>query len=310
VGIFGRLTPFVKTLIIVNVSVFFLNSSFLLDGKLTELLGLNPSRAIYGLQVWQFVTYMFVHANYVHLLFNMLALWMFGGPVEEAMGSRKFINYYFLTGLGAAFFVCVFFPNSVTIGASGAIYGLLAAFGMIFPDAVVLVFFLFPMRAKYFVLLFAAIELYATIANNGGESDSIAYFAHIGGFVTGYLYLKYHYKIEEMYSMAGRYKAVKNYHQETGIKSEQEIQDQVLQDRVLQDRVLQDRVLQDRVLQDRVLQDRTLQEHVDIILDKIRESGIESLSKEEYEMLNRASERLREKEEKVVDLNQYRERNR
>lgn len=291
-GIFGRLTPFVKTLIIINVSVFFLNSSFLLDGKLTELLGLNPSRAVYGLQVWQFVTYMFVHGSLIHLLFNMLALWMFGGPVEEAMGSRKFINYYFLTGLGAAFFVCVFFWNSVTIGASGAIYGLLAAFGMIFPDAVVLVFFLFPMRAKYFVLLFAAIQLWATIANNGGESDSIAYFAHIGGFVTGYLYLKYHYKIEEMYSMAGRYNAVKNYKQETKIKHEHEHEHEI----------------QEQFKQDWTLQDRALQERVDVILDKIRESGIESLSKEEYEMLNKASERLREKEEKVVDINQYRER--
>lgn len=288
-GIFGRLTPFVKTLIIINVSVFFLNSSLLLDGKLTELLGLNPSRAIYGLQMWQFVTYMFVHGSLFHLLFNMLALWMFGGPVEEAMGSRKFINYYFLTGLGAAFFMCVFFWNSVTIGASGAIYGLLAAFGMIFPEAVVLVFFLFPMRAKYFVLLFAAIQLWATIANNGGgASDSVAYFAHIGGFVTGYLYLKYHYKIEEMYSTAGQYSAIKSHKQEKNVKQQHEAEEKFDQDRALQDRALQDRV--------------------DLILDKIRESGIESLSKEEYEMLNKASERLREKEEKVVDINQYRER--
>lgn len=289
-GIFGRLTPFVKILIIVNVSVFFLNSSLLLDGKLTEFLGLNPSRAIYGLQVWQFVTYMFVHSNYIHLIFNMLSLWMFGGPVEEAMGSKKFINYYFLTGLGAAFFTCVFFWNSVTIGASGAIYGLLVAFGMLFPDALVLVFFLFPMRAKYFVLLFAGITLYATIANNGGESDSVAYFAHIGGFVTGYLYLKYHYKIEEMYSMAGRYNTVKSQHQETFAKPESTFSEQSSHERALQDRALQERV--------------------DVILDKMRESGKESLSKEDYDILNKASERLREKDEKVVDINQYRERNR
>jgi membrane associated rhomboid family serine protease len=272
-GIFGRLTRTVKILIIINVSVFIIDT--LLDGKLQALLGLAPEKAILGLQIWQIVTYMFVHGSVFHLLFNMLALWMFGGPVEEAMGSRKFLRYYFLCGLGAALCVCIFSWHSLSIGASGAIFGILVAFGMLFPEAPVLVFFIFPMRAKYFVLLFAAIELFVTLSNT---RDSIAHFAHLGGLLTGYLYLKYHYKLEEMYSVARNYKRVKMHQKESRMKKEQEIQD------------------------------KNLQERVDMVLDKIRESGLESLSTEEYETLNAASERLKQREEKVVDINAYRER--
>jgi membrane associated rhomboid family serine protease len=272
-GIFGKLTKIVKILIIINVSLFIVDT--LLDGRLQDLLGLSPEKAIYGLQIWQIVTYMFVHANVFHLLFNMLALWMFGGPVEEAMGSKKFLRYYFLCGLGAALCVCIFSWHSLSIGASGAIFGILVAFGMLFPEAPVLVFFIFPMRAKYFVLLFAAIELFVTLSYT---RDSIAHFAHLGGMLTGYLYLKYHYKLEEMYSVARNYKRVKMHQKESRVKIQQEIHD------------------------------KNLQERVDRILDKIRESGLESLSREEHETLDAASERLREKEEKVIDINEYRDR--
>lgn len=272
-SIFGRLTKYVKILIIANTSIFLLDT--ILGGALTPLLGLSPVQAVYGLKIWQFFTYMFMHSSFTHLLFNMLTLWMFGGPVEEAMGSRRFLRYYLLTGLGAAFFVCVFSWNSLSVGASGAIFGILIAFGMLFPDVIVLVFFLFPMKAKYFVLLFAGIELFVTLTTPG---DTIAHFAHIGGFVTGYLFLKYHYKLEEMYSVVKNYKDVKAHRKKASIKARQEIHD------------------------------RYLEERVDKILDKIRESGMESLSSEEHEMLNHASERLRQKDEKVIDINEYRDR--
>ncbi|MDQ7824403.1 MAG: rhomboid family intramembrane serine protease [Candidatus Eremiobacteraeota bacterium] len=278
-GIFGRLTRTVRLLIIINILVYILD--YLLGGELTGLLGLTPREAVMGFKVWQFFTYMFVHSqqNLGHLVFNMLALWMFGGPVEDAMGSRKFIRYYFITGLGAALFVCIFSWNSLSIGASGAIYGLLVAFGMLFPDALVLVFFIFPMRAKYFVILFAVIELFVTITTTG---SGIAHFAHIGGLVTGYLYLKYNYKLEEMYTAARNYKTVKTARKVMPVKEQR--------------------------TDESPRENHNLEEHVDSILDKINKSGLQSLSSEEHAMLQKASERLRERDEKVVDLKQYRER--
>jgi len=280
VGIFGRLTRIVRILIITNVAVFLVN--MLLDGRLTPLLGLSPVDATLGLKLWQFVTYMFVHENLTHILFNMLALWMFGGPVEEAMGSRKFATYYFICGIGAAICTCIFSWSSLSIGASGAIYGLLAAFGMLFPEATVLVFFIFPMRAKYFVLLFAGIELFVTLSSVNNPKDQIAHFAHLGGLLTGYLYLKYHYHLEELYSAARIQRKIRSVQ-----KEKERVQAKQEQKRV---------------------HDEMLNKHVDIILDKIRESGMDSLSKEEHDMLNLASERLREKDEKVVDINDYRDR--
>jgi len=147
--------------------------------------------AVQSLYVWQLFTYMFIHAGILHLLFNMLTLWMFGMSLETDWGTRRFLKYYFYCGLAAG--VCVLVANLLvhepfvpTVGASGAIFGVLAAFGVCYPNQTVLMNFLFPIKAKYLVLIYAGIELLLTLGPNTGVST----VAHLGGMAFGYLYLK------------------------------------------------------------------------------------------------------------------------
>jgi membrane associated rhomboid family serine protease len=199
----GSFTRSVKGLIFFSIGVFFpvylLNVSYPgLYFWVVNHFGLKPEFIIGYLALWQFVTYMFLHGDILHLAFNMLALWMFGGEVESVWGSRRFLFYFFLTGIGGGVLSFLSTPTSatVTIGASGAIFGLLLAYGLMFPNRTVLVFFLFPMRAKYFVLLFAGLELLASWNHTG---DGIAHFAHLGGMVVGYFYLRYQNRWENFY---------------------------------------------------------------------------------------------------------------
>jgi membrane associated rhomboid family serine protease len=141
--------------------------------------------------VWQLVTYMFLHAGITHVLFNMLTLWMFGLQLERDWGTRRFLKYYFYCGIAAG--VCVLVVNmllgywgTVTLGASGAIFGVLVAFGVMYPDQTVLMYFLFPIKAKYLVMIFVAIELLLTFGPNTGVST----IAHLGGAAFGFVYLK------------------------------------------------------------------------------------------------------------------------
>jgi membrane associated rhomboid family serine protease len=140
--------------------------------------------------IWQLITYQFMHGGFMHLFFNMLALWMFGAELESLWGSRKFLIYYLLCGIGAGLvqlFISPLFSNPApTIGASGAIYGILVAFGMTFPNRTIMMFpIFFPIPAKIFVILFAGMEL----LNGLNSSDGVAHFAHLGGAVMGVLLL-------------------------------------------------------------------------------------------------------------------------
>ncbi len=190
----GPVTLVVKALIWVNVLLFVL--SWLVPG-IVPWLGLRPADVFSRLMVWQPVTYMFLHAGTLHILFNMLTLWMFGVELERRWGPRFFLKYYLITGIGAAAITLAlaWLPwnageamwSSTTIGASGAIYGLLLAYALCFPDRPILVMVLFPVPAKYAVMIFGAIELMLTI---GGGRDRVAYSAHLGGLVVGYLYLR------------------------------------------------------------------------------------------------------------------------
>ena len=184
--------PGVKWLLIGNTAVFlvyFLGGP--LHGHMTALLSLYAAAAVRSLYVWQVFTYMFLHGGIAHLLFNMLTLWMFGTQLERDWGTRRFLKYYFLCGIAAA--VCVLGANMLvgdwftpTIGASGAIFGLLAAFGVLYPNQTVLMNFLFPIKAKYMVMIYAGIELLLTFGPNTGVST----VAHLGGMAFGYVYLK------------------------------------------------------------------------------------------------------------------------
>jgi membrane associated rhomboid family serine protease len=160
-------------------------------------LGLSPESVIQHLWVWQPVTYMFLHMDMFHILFNMLGIWMFGVELERMWGTKAFIKYYAVSGVGAAVTTIVlsWLPfeftsamySSVTIGASGALYGLLLAFALYYPHRPILMFLLFPIPAKYFVMIIGAISFLASI---GGSRDGIAHVAHLGGLLFGYLYLR------------------------------------------------------------------------------------------------------------------------
>jgi len=164
---------------------------------LTQLLGLIPQAVFGRLWIWQPVTYMFVHGGLSHILFNMLGVWMFGVELERLWGTRFFVRFYAVAGLGAAATTLVWallplgssaqIYYAVTIGASGALYGLLLAFAVYYPDRPILMFLLFPIPAKYFVLIIGAIAFMASAGSGGG---GIAHTAHLGGLVAAYLYLK------------------------------------------------------------------------------------------------------------------------
>ncbi|MFB3825403.1 MAG: rhomboid family intramembrane serine protease [Bryobacteraceae bacterium] len=160
-------------------------------GRPFRLLYLTPYSVVFHLQVYQLATYLFLHGGIWHLLVNMFTLWMFGLTLEQDWGTRRFLKYYFLCGIGAG--ICDVAVNAAignwgtsTIGASGAIYGLLLAFGVMYPNQVVLFSFLFPIKAKYFVMIYGAIALLSSLNVNSGVSD----IAHLGGMLFGLIYLK------------------------------------------------------------------------------------------------------------------------
>ena len=196
--------PVVKNLLSLNVLFVLADVSLQPRGiDLTRWLGLHYITA-QDFYPWQFITYMFMHGNFSHLFFNMFALWMFGYALENYWGSKRFLVYYLITGVGAALiqtgvlaleirgmtqglppFAAQHYINQiVTVGASGAIYGILLAFGMCFPNVPIFLYFFFPIKAKWFVIIYGVIELFAGI---GGTADGVAHFAHLGGMIFGLL---------------------------------------------------------------------------------------------------------------------------
>ena len=193
----GPISPAIKALIGANVAVFVLMSvlPYAAERELTGLLGLVPDRVVH-LWAWQLVTYMFLHGGLFHILFNMLALWMFGAELERIWGTRYFLKFYFVTGAGAGL-LTVFFSflpfefaqqlyRSVVIGASGAIYGLLLAYALYFPDRPIYMYLVFPIPAKVFVMIMGAIAFYSSLSQAGGVANA----THLGGLAVGYFYLK------------------------------------------------------------------------------------------------------------------------
>ena len=187
------MTPAVKWLIIANVVMFVVR---LVYEPITNYLGLIPELVIERQWIWQVVTYLFLHAGTLHILFNMLGIWMFGVELERLWGTREFLKYYAITGVGAGLTVVLvgLLPfnwswiaatyQNVTIGASGALYGLLIAFAFYYPDRPLLMFFLFPIPAKYFVMIVGAMAFLSAPQSRVSES------AHLGGLIIGYLYLR------------------------------------------------------------------------------------------------------------------------
>ena len=189
----GPLSLAIKALIAANVVVFL--SQFFTPIVIRGL-GLRPADVLEQLQFWRPLSYMFVHAGVGHVVFNMLAVWMFGTELERLWGTRYFLKYYFVTGVGAGLLTVVFsllpfgfaaqLYGALVVGASGAIYGLLLAYALYFPDRPIYLYFVFPIQARYFVLIVGAIAFLTSLGGGGGVASA----THLFGLLVGYLFLK------------------------------------------------------------------------------------------------------------------------
>jgi len=210
---FSFLPVVVKNLLIINGILFLADIVLARFGiDLSNTLGLHFFMAS-DFRPWQLLTYMFMHGNFSHLFFNMFALWMFGATLENIWGPKRFLLFYVLCGLGAGLMqegvqyieyvtslshyqninmgghiipMGQYLNYMTTVGASGAIYGLLLAFGMMFPNSMIYLYFLVPIKAKWFVIAYAVIELLTGIFSTG---DHVAHFAHLGGMLVGLIIL-------------------------------------------------------------------------------------------------------------------------
>jgi len=182
-----------KALIGANV-VMFVVTSFV--QSLVPYLGLVPAFVVHDFWLWQVATYMFLHGGIFHIVFNMLALWMFGAELERTWGTRYFLKFYFITGIGAGVLTVVFsqlpfgfaqqLQRSIIIGASGSVYGLLLAYALYFPDRPIYMYFVFPIPAKVFVAIMGAIAFFSSLSEAGGVANA----THLGGLLVAYLFLK------------------------------------------------------------------------------------------------------------------------
>ena len=188
----------VKHIILINVLMLVL--TYLNNPLMSKWFALNPITFLW--KPWQLVTYMFMHGGIGHLFFNMYTLFIFGSVLENVWGTKKFLTFYFVTGVGAALVnIGVQYLTgsfALTVGASGAIYGILMGYAMLYPDSVLTL--LFPpvsLKAKWFVLIFAGIELLLGISNN--PADNVAHFAHLGGLIFAFLLIMYWKKKHRLY---------------------------------------------------------------------------------------------------------------
>ncbi len=282
-GGFQYFPKVMKYLLISNVAIFFLSSiigsfryqDFTFDAVVAKIFFLYPLG--YGFQVWQLFTYMFMHGGFMHLLFNMIALWMFGMELENTWGSKKFLMYYLACGVGAGISNLlmgpVFGTAGPTVGASGAVYGVLIAFGMMFPTRPIFVYFLLPIQARYFVLLYILLELYAGIT---GTMDGVAHFAHLGGAAVGFVYMMIDQRRIPMQHIFTRAR-------EQFIPREEVREYSSQQNRNVSDAKYYD--VRDE-------NDRVNQQQIDEILDKISQNGYQSLTEKEKKILFEASRKL------------------
>jgi membrane associated rhomboid family serine protease len=216
---FQSIPPVIKNLVILNALVFLAQQVFgdRFPYAAENLFALHDVRSAF-FNPHQLITHMFMHGSWTHLLFNMLALWMFGSILENLWGSKRFLIFYVSCGLGAAFlhlgvlymemtpvveefnrlpspmqqeilYSNEYKLNQATVGASGAVFGCLAAFGYLFPNSLIYLYFFIPMKAKWFVILYAGIELWLGVRNSAG--DNVAHWAHLGGALVGFLLVLY-----------------------------------------------------------------------------------------------------------------------
>ena len=269
-GSFGfsyMLTPVVKRLLIANVVVFFL-TLLVGQGFVFEWFAFQPTRIFF--RPWGPLTYMFLHADLMHLAVNMLILFFFGPPLESRWGEREFVRFYITCGLGGVALSYLFLPAAV-VGASAAIYGLMLAFAMNWPNAPIYVWGIFPVKAKYLVGFFFVLSALSAVQATGGT----AHFAHLGGLVAGFAYLKADWRPGQR---LGRLKKVVSRSRRLAIVARDENGDE------------HPGVGASARRHD---EDPSLYDKVDEVLDKISAKGMSSLTPDELELLDEVSKRHR-----------------
>jgi len=292
-----------KNLLVINILAYLATVVLERSGvDLNALLGLHFFKAS-AFHAYQFLTYMFLHGSFTHILFNMFALWMFGSVIERVWGPKKFLFYYIVCGVGAGIVQeLVQYGNYVaqgldayqyvnmggaqismdayinmwtTIGASGAVYGILLAFGMIFPnERLFIIPFPFPIKAKWLIMGYIAIELFSAMS---GPGDGIAHMAHLGGMLFGFLLIRYWQKHPDSSQRYGRSRGQAFFDQMLNRYAEHQKQKTHMRAEQTNSRRETDEEYNAR--------QRKNQEEVDAILDKIRKSGYDSLTKEEKKKL-------------------------
>ena len=256
-------THAIKLLISVNFLIFILQTVSRQERVLFELFGIVPADTWSRFMIWQPFTYLFFHGGVFHVLLNMFVLWMFGSELETVWGKREFLKYYFLTGVGSGIVTVFFSLNShvPVVGASGAIYGILLAYALMFPNRYVYLYFLLPIRVKYFVIFIGVMAFFSSV--NPGYSN-VSHLTHLSGMLVGYLYLRSNLR----WSLIRQFLT----HRKDGLKQRYETQKQQRK--------------------------QGIRREVDQILDKINEVGYDSLTKSERDFLYEASKKLSRGEKK------------
>ena len=267
-----QMSPTVRVLLILN-AVLFVADLITSRWGLLDILAFSPYPAIRQLYIWQFVTYMFMHAGIWHILINMLFLWMFGCDVERRIGSKSFLTVYLLCGVfGAGFFALSnayaikYASPLILIGASGAVSGILVAFAMMFPNRLVLLALIVPIPVKYFVLGLFIIEILSELGRSGGN---VAHITHLGGMVFAYFYMKFkfHYSLPFAFSEKISWWFKRNFGKT--------------------------RRMQRRAKYEPIDTDSFINDEIDPILDKISKHGINSLTWREKRTLKKAQSRMK-----------------
>ncbi len=272
----GSISPVIKYLVIANAAIFLIQRLFSLDLAFGPVdartiatpfsnlsgwgLGLTPALFFkdFPNYLYQPLTYMFLHSGFFHIFFNMFALWMFGTEIEYAFGSKNFLKFYIYCGLGGAFLSLAFMSNmnAPIVGASGAIFGVLAAYWLMFPNRYLLIFFLFPMKVKYAIPLFGVLNLIA--AFSAPAAPKIAHLAHLGGALVGLVYMKFDWGLKSPFKWLRSFKLKRK---ETKLEKKRQKAEEIMK-------------------------------RVDNILDKINEVGIDNISREDKKFLEDASKLL------------------
>ena len=249
-------TDAIKLLVSVNLTIFFLQTISGKEHLLFDLFGLVPQAIWSDFMIWQPLTYLFFHGNIWHVLINMFVLWMFGSELENAWGRKNFLKYYFMTGIGAGIVTCLFNlqSNIPVVGASGAVYGILLAYGLSFPNRTVYLYGLIPIKSIWFVIAIGILAFFSSFQ----QMTQISHLTHISGMAIGYIFLKRRWRLNDIWF---------------------KIRKKTLEYRIQIEDVKQSK-------------EKVLEKNIDNILDKIQKVGFKGLSDQEQNNLYNASKTL------------------